>query len=172
MSNTLSAWIQMPDYSVHDVGFVERDEMERLWGDRWAQKCIRDAAEEVASRRFSPYKKDIPEYFCAPQLGFDRDNATLAVSPAADVKRAILYGAPLQEFKNWTVFLDVNTGRKLLGWAPRHYAFEITVSANEALDLVRLFYDTQPMELVPAARNWRKQVEVPNPFRFITALFL
>ncbi|MDR0870667.1 MAG: hypothetical protein LBN39_07725 [Planctomycetaceae bacterium] len=172
MSDTLNAWIQLPDYSSYDIGTVSKDEAERRWDSRWAQKCIRDAAEEVAINRFSPYKKSIGTDFCPPQLGFENGNATLAVSPAVDVNPAILYGAPLQEFNQWTVCLNIKGGRKICNCLAVNYSFEKNVSAAQALDLVRIFYDTVPEDLVPAARKWRKQTEEPDPFHFITALFL
>ncbi len=91
---TRKAWILVPDYTSYDIGEVSREEIERIWGARWAQKCIRDVSEEVALARFSPVPKPKAHDFCSPQLVFENGDATLAVSPFVDVKPAVLYGAP------------------------------------------------------------------------------
>lgn len=172
MSKTRTAWIQVPDYTSFDIGTVSWEEIHRLWGSRWAQKCIRDTAEQVAIARFSPFPREKTEDFCSPQLGFENGNATLAVSPFVDVKPVILYGSPLQDFVSWTVYLNVRGGRRLFGVIPMDYQFEIVVSQEEALDLVRLFYDYGPEELVPRVRAWKEQISERYRYRLVGAFFL
>ena len=172
MGNTRKAWIQIPDYTSYDIGEVSREEIERLWGSRWAQKCIRDVAEEVAVARFSPYPRKKTEEFCSPQLAFENDKATLAVSPFLDIKPAILYGLPLEDFSSWTVFLNVRSGRKLFGIIPLDYCFEIVVSQEEALELVKLFYDNGPEKIVPLAKQWKEQIGERYRYRLVGAFFL
>ncbi len=169
--NTRKAWVQVPDYTSFDIGEVSREEVERIWGARWAQKCIRDVADEVAEARFSPKPKRKEDEFCSPQLIFESGDATLAVSPFVDVKPAVLYGAPLEDFSSWTVFLHVRRGRRLFGVFPVDYLFETVVSQAEALDLVRLFYDLKPEELVPRAKRWKDQINERYHHRMMAALF-
>ncbi len=172
MSKTRAAWIQVPDYTSFDIGTVSWDEISRLWGSRWAQKCIRDTAEQVAIARFSPFPREKTETFCSPQLGFENAEATLAISPWVDVRPSILYGAPLQDFSTWTVYLQVKKGSRLFGVIPVDYRFEMVVSQEEALELVRLFFDYTPQELVGHARQWREAINERYRFRLVGAFFL
>lgn len=172
MGKKRNAWIQNPDYISYDIGEVAREEIEKLWGSRWAQKCIRDVAEEVAVARFSPHLRPKTEDFCSPQLGFENGDATLVVSPFVDVKPAILYGSPLQDFASWTVNLRVRRARRLLGVIPMDFCFEMVVSQEEALDLVRLFFDHRSEELPTKVRPWKEQVNERYRSRLVGAFFL
>ncbi|MDR2117526.1 MAG: hypothetical protein LBP87_14210 [Planctomycetaceae bacterium] len=179
-----NAWIQSPDYLTYDIGEISRNEIEKLWGDRWAQKCIRDVAEEVAIARFSPFPRTKSQEFCSPQLSFENNSgnksdnkspnqrAILTVSPWTDVKPTILYGTPLQDFSSWTVSLHVKHGCRLFGFIPIDYRFEMVVSQDEALELVRLFYDHGVEELVAKAKIWREQINERYRYRLIGAFFL
>jgi hypothetical protein len=183
-----NAWIQSPDYTSYEIGDVSREEIEKLWGSRWAQKCIRDVAEEVAIARFSPFPRAKSQDFCPPQLTFEnnsvnnsvnnsannsaKNSATLTVSPWTDVKPAILYGSPLQDFSSWTVSLHVKRGQRLFGFIPVDYNFEMVVSQEEALELVRLFYDYPLEELVAQAKTWREQINERYRYRLVGAFFL
>ncbi|GHT17486.1 hypothetical protein FACS1894189_3450 [Planctomycetales bacterium] len=158
MVNTRNAWIQVPDYSTFEIGGISREEIDRLWGSRWAQKCIRDVSEQVAAARFSPLPRRKNTDFCPPQLGFESNDATLAISPYLDVKPAILYGSPLQEFRAWTVFLHVKQGIRLFGLFPIDYAFEMVVSHDEALELVCIFYENDQPGLVEKVKTWKKRI--------------
>lgn len=172
MEGIRNAWIQIPDYTSYDIGEVSRSEIDKLWGSRWAQKCIRDVAEQVAVARFSPFPREKSPEFCSPQLGFESDEATLAVSPWFDVKPSILYGVPLQDFSSWTVFLSVKRGRRLFGFIPVDYTVEMVVSQDEALELVRLFYDHPAGELPHRVKVWKEQVGERYRHRLVGAFFL
>ena len=171
MGKTRKAWIQLSDYSSQEIGEVSREEVERLWGGRWAQKCIRDVAEQVAIARFSPYPRPKSEEFCSPQLGFENGEATLAVSPWIDVRPTILYGSPLQEFTTWTVYLHVKKGKRVFGVFPVDYSFEMIVSQDESLDLVRLFYEYSPEDLVERAKAWKERINERYRHRLVGAFF-
>ncbi|MDR2757158.1 MAG: hypothetical protein LBC20_15785 [Planctomycetaceae bacterium] len=176
----MNASIQSPDYTTYKIGEISRDEIEKLWGDRWAQKCIRDVAEEVAIARFSPFPREKSQEFCSPQLCFENKSqhkspnktATLTVSPWIDVKPTILYGTPIQDFDSWSVSLQVKRGHRLFGFIPVDYRFEIVVLQEDALELVRLFYDYDPEELVTKAKIWREQINERYRYRLIGAFFL
>lgn len=172
MDKIRKAWIQVPDFTSYDIGEVSRSEIDRLWGSRWAQKCIRDVAEQVAIARFSPIPRSKSQDFCSPQLGFEQEGATLAVSPYLDVKPAILYGSPLQDFDSWTVFLHIKRGRRFLGIVPIDFSFEMVVSQEEAGDLIRLFYDHTPTELAFHAKTWKGQILHRYRHRLVGAFFL
>lgn len=172
MKNIRNAWIQVPDYTCFEIGDVSRSEIDRLWGSRWAQKCIRDVAEQVAIDRFSPKPREKKRDFCSPQLGFEQDRATLIVSPVVDVRPAILYGLPLQDFCSWTVYLNVKRGRRLFGLFPVDYAFETVVSQEESLELIRLFFDHASEEIPGFAKAWREQVSERYRHRLVGAFFL
>jgi hypothetical protein len=174
MDNTpkRNVWIQSPDYLSYEIGEVSRDEIEKIWGARWAQKCIRDVAEEVAIARFSPFPRTKSQEFCSPQLHFENKNATLIISPWTDVKPAILYGSPLQDFNSWTVTLRVKHGYRLFGLIPVDYCFEIVVLQEDALELVRLFYGYTPEELVTKVKIWREHINERYRYRLVGAFFL
>jgi hypothetical protein len=171
-----NAWIQSPDYLTYEIGEISRNEIEKLWGDRWAQKCIRDVAEEVAIARFSPFPREKSQKFCSPQLCFENKSknktATLSVSPWIDVTPTILYGTPLQDFNSWTLSLHIKHGHRLFGFIPMDYRFEIVVLQEDALELVRLFYDYELEELVTKAKTWREQINERYRHRLIGAFFL
>ncbi len=158
MDSKRKAWIQVPDFSSYEIGEVSRSEIEKMWGSRWAQKCIRDVAEEVAASRFSPFPASRDQEFCSPQLGFEIDGATLAVSPWTDVRAAILDGQPLQDFAAWTVYLNVKRGCRLFGLFPVDYSLEMVVSQDEALELVRIFFEYSPLEIPSTARRWKRSL--------------
>ncbi|MDR3199158.1 MAG: hypothetical protein LBU34_14920 [Planctomycetaceae bacterium] len=171
-----NARIQSPDYMIYEIGEISRDEIERLWGDRWAQKCIRDVAEDVAIARFSPFPRAKSQEFCSPQLSFEnkseKKTATLSISPCVNVTPTILYGTPLQDFNSWTVSLHVKHGCRLCGFIPVDYRFEIAVLQEDALELVRLFYDHSVEELVAKTKIWREQINERYRYRLIGAFFL
>ncbi|MDR0704228.1 MAG: hypothetical protein LBF88_04495 [Planctomycetaceae bacterium] len=171
-SQKRNVWSQSPDYLSYEIGEVSRDEIEKIWGARWAQKCIRDVAEDVAIARFSPFPRTKSQEFCSPQLRFENNSATLTVSPWTDVKPAILYGSPLQDFDSWTVTLRVKRGRRLLRLIPSDYCFEIVVLQEDAFELVRLFYDYAPEELVIKSKVWREQINERYRYRLVGAFFL
>jgi hypothetical protein len=173
MGKTRNAWIQSPDFVTYEIGEIDREEIEKLWGSRWAQKCIRDVAEDVALSRFSPFPRDKKQEFRPPQLGFENGAATLTVSPWVDVNPVILYGVPLQEFGSWTVHLHIKRGLRLFGFIPMDYSFEMVVSLDDALEIVRLFYDYNPQELVSQAKMWREQINerYRNRGRFLESFF-
>lgn len=172
MDNTRKAWIQVPDYTSYEIGEVSRSEIDKLWGSRWAQKCIRDAAEQVAIARFSPLPKKEYHDFCPPQLGFENGDAMIAVSPLLDIRQAILYSAPLQDFTSWTVYVNVKRGRKLFGILPIDYTFEIVVSQEEALELIRVFFDHKAEEVVARSKSWREGIHERYRHRLVGAFFL
>jgi hypothetical protein len=187
-----NARIQSPDYIIYEIGDISRDEIEKLWGARWAQKCIRDVAEDVAIARFSPFPRAKSQEFCPPQLCFENKlgnksenklsnklgnkpknkTATLTVSPWIDVNPTILYGTPLQDFNSWTVSLHVKRGCRLFGFIPVDYYFKIVVLQEDALELVRLFYDHGVEELVAKAKIWREQINERYRYRLVGAFFL
>lgn len=172
MEKLRKAWILAPDYTSCEIGEVSRSEIEKLWGSRWAQKCIRDVSEQVAIDRFSPKPREKKHDFCPPQLGFENEDAVLVVSPSVDVKPAILYGAPLQDFDTWTVYLNVKRGTRFLGIAPFDYRFETVVSQEEALELVRLFFDYSPKDLPTRAKVWQNEIHERYRHRLVGAFFL
>ncbi|MDR0335772.1 MAG: hypothetical protein LBI18_01640 [Planctomycetaceae bacterium] len=177
-----NAWIQSPDDMTYDIGEISRDEIEKLWGSRWAQKCIRDVAEEVAIARFSPFPRAKSQVFCSPQLTFENKSeknsknnsktATLTVSPWIDVTPTILYGSPLQDFDSWSVSLHVKRGCRFLGFIPMDYCFQIVVLQDDAFELVRLFYDCGVEEIVAKAKIWREQINERYRYRLVNAFFL
>ncbi len=172
MDSTRNAWIQGCDFTCFDIGPVGLAEISRIWGPRWAQKCIRDTAEHVALARFSPFPRKKTESFCPPQLGFDHGTAALAISPWVDVRPAILYGAPLQNFTHWSIVLRVRKGYKLFGLFSVDYRFEKMVSQEEALELIQLFFQYEPAQLVEHARQWCETINERHRFRLVNAFFM
>ncbi len=165
MESKRNAWIQIPDFSSFEIGEVSRSEIEKMWGSRWAQKCIRDVAEQYAASRLSPFPQDRKQEFCSPQLGFENENGTLAVSPWTDVRPAILDGEPLLDFPSWTVYLNVKRGSRLFGIIPVDYTVEMVVSQDEALELVKLFFDHSPKEIPATVSQWKRKLQEMDKHR-------
>ncbi|MDR1925682.1 MAG: hypothetical protein LBQ66_15040 [Planctomycetaceae bacterium] len=159
METKLRAWIQIPDYTSLDIGEVGRYEIERVWKSSWAQKCIRDISERVAIARYSPAPRDNSQDFCSPQLGFEQDDAVIAVCPKIDVRPSILYGAPVPELRMWTIYMNVKRGRRFLGLFPIDYSYEDTVSQDDALELIKIFFDHAPCEIPAATKRWQKNIK-------------
>ncbi|MDR1290114.1 MAG: hypothetical protein LBK06_02820 [Planctomycetaceae bacterium] len=163
------AWIQIPDYTSLEIGEVSRSEIDKVWGSSWAQKCIRDISERVAIARYSPVPRDESKDYCSPRLGFENGNAVIAVSPKVDVKPSILYGAPVPDLTVWSIYLNVKRGRLLFGLFPIDYFYEDTVSQEDALEFIKIFFDNIPCEVSAATGKWRKKININKNYtnRFV-----
>jgi hypothetical protein len=169
METKRKAWIQIPDYTELEIGEVSRSEIDRVWKSHWAQKCIKDISEQVAIARYSPAPRRNSDDYCSPRLGFENENAVIAVSPKIDVKPPILYGAPLPELTTWSIYLNVQHGRLLFGLLPIDYAYEDTVSQDDALDFIKIFFDNTPREIPAETNKWRKKIKINKNYtnRFV-----
>ncbi|MDR2346506.1 MAG: hypothetical protein LBE18_10595 [Planctomycetaceae bacterium] len=169
METKRKAWIQIPDYTEFEIGEVSRSEIDKVWGSSWAQKCIKDISEQVAIARYSPAPRQKSDDYCPPCLGFENENAVIAVSPKIDVKPSILYGAPLPDLTTWSIYLNVKHGRLLFGLFPIDYFYKDTVSQENALDFIKIFFDNIPCEIPAVTNKWRKKIKVNNNYtnRFV-----
>ncbi|MDR2170257.1 MAG: hypothetical protein LBP59_08960 [Planctomycetaceae bacterium] len=163
------AWIQIPDYTSLEIGEVSRSEIDKVWDSSWAQKCIRDISEQVAIARYSPAPRSKSDDYCSPRLGFENGDAVIAVSPKVDVKPSILYGMPVPELAVWSIYMRVKHGRLLLGIFPIDYSYEDTVSREDALDFIKIFFDNIPCEMPIVTNKWRKKIKVNRNYanRFV-----
>ncbi|MDR1053691.1 MAG: hypothetical protein LBL39_05900, partial [Planctomycetaceae bacterium] len=107
--------------------------------------------------------------YCSPRLGFENGGAVIAVSPKVDVKPSILYGAPVPELTAWSIYLNVKRGRLLFGLFPIDYSYEDTVSQEDALEFIKIFFDNIPCEVPAATGKWRKKINVNKNYtnRFV-----
>ncbi|MDR1485825.1 MAG: hypothetical protein LBT09_13515 [Planctomycetaceae bacterium] len=165
------AWIQIPDYTSLEIGEVSRSEIDKVWGSSWAQKCIKDISEQVAIARYSPKPRSKSDDYCSPRLGFENEGAVIAVSPKIDVKPSILYGVPVPDLVVWSIYLKVKHGRLLLGFFPIDYSYEDTVSQDDALDFIKIFFDNIPREIPDVTNKWRKKIKVNRNYtnRFVNS---